>query len=113
MLLGGLVVSTLPPSTPLLHYDVLVHVRQAEAGRMAGLAIVLLGLGLVAHAWLSLCRQVAVTHPRDKNDGGASRGRRVAVGCSQSSQARRWVREAACQACSKSRSRSPARSSSR
>jgi alpha-1,6-mannosyltransferase len=65
VLLGGLVVSTLPPSTPLLQYDLLIHVRQAEAGRMAGLAIVLLGLGLVAHAWLSLCRQVAVTHPRD------------------------------------------------
>ena len=59
VLVGGLVVSTLPPSTPLLRYDLLRHVRGAEAGRMVGLTLVLVGLGLLAHAFLRLCREVS------------------------------------------------------
>lgn len=59
VLLGGWVVATLPPSTPLLRHDVLVALRGSTSGRMLGLTLVLLGLGLLAHAWLSLCRQVA------------------------------------------------------
>ncbi|MCW2766499.1 MAG: hypothetical protein JWO11_2458 [Nocardioides sp.] len=61
MLLGGLVVSTLPASTPLLRHEILTTLRDTGAGRMLGLAVVLLGLGLVAHAWLSLCRQVSAS----------------------------------------------------
>lgn len=60
VLLGGLVTATLPPSTPVLRLDVLGVVRGLEAGRMAGLVVVLVGLGLLANAWLRLCRTVAV-----------------------------------------------------
>ncbi|MCW2798319.1 MAG: hypothetical protein JWM79_3816 [Nocardioides sp.] len=59
MLLGGLVVSTLPSSTPLLRQDLLINLREADAGRLAGLVVVLAGLGLLAHAWVSLCGRVA------------------------------------------------------
>lgn len=68
VLLGGLVVSTLPRSTWLMGHDLLVDLRGAEAGRMAGLAVVLLGLGLLAAAWLSLCRQVAVAQGEERED---------------------------------------------
>ncbi|WP_244931391.1 polyprenol phosphomannose-dependent alpha 1,6 mannosyltransferase MptB [Nocardioides sp. W7] len=60
VLLGGLVVSTLPRSTQLLQVGLLVEIRGSEVGRMAGLTVVLLGLGLLAAAWLALCRHVAV-----------------------------------------------------
>jgi hypothetical protein len=56
VLLGGLVVASLPRSSGLLQHQLLVGLRAGEAGRLAGLAVVLIGLGLVAHAWLSLCR---------------------------------------------------------
>ena len=68
VLLGGLVVSTLPPSTPLMHAEVLLDLRGAEAGRMAALSLVLLGLGLLAGQWLSLCRHVAVAEGEDRDD---------------------------------------------
>ena len=68
VLLGGLVVSTLPASTPILRSELLVAVRAAEAGRMAGLSLVLLGLGLLAAAWLALCRHVAVAEGEDRED---------------------------------------------
>lgn len=60
VLLGGLVTATLPPSTPVLRLGVLGAVRAHEVGRMAGLLVVLVGLGLLASAWLRLCRTVAV-----------------------------------------------------
>jgi hypothetical protein len=63
VLAGGIVTATLPPSTALLHVDgfgdALVTVRESTAGRMAGLALVLVGLGLLAASWLRLCRRVA------------------------------------------------------
>ena len=58
VLLGGLVVSTLPRSAPILEVEALADLRGAEAGRMLGLAVVLTGLGLLAAAWLRLCREV-------------------------------------------------------
>lgn len=68
VLLGGLVVSTLPRSTQILQSEVLVAIRASEAGRMAGLTVVLLGLGLLAAAWLALCRHVAVAVGEEQAD---------------------------------------------
>lgn len=60
VLLGGLLTATLPPSTPVLQVPLLGTLRGLEAGRMAGLFLVLVGLGLLAGTWLRLCRTVAV-----------------------------------------------------
>lgn len=51
--------STLPESTLLLRNEQLVALRGHEAGRMIGLAVVLVGLGMLAGAWLGLCRTLA------------------------------------------------------
>lgn len=59
VLLGGLVGSALPASSPPLGVDLLRLLRESESGRMLGLAVVLAGLGLLAGAWLTLCRSVA------------------------------------------------------
>lgn len=59
VLVGGLLVAVLPPSTALLQLDLLREVRATTTGRMIGLAVVLLGLGLLAAAWLRLCRYAA------------------------------------------------------
>jgi hypothetical protein len=59
VLAGGWVVATLPPSTPMLRHHLLVTLRGTESGRMAALAVILVGLGLVGHAWLSLGRRVS------------------------------------------------------
>jgi hypothetical protein len=62
--LGGLVTATLPRSTPLLHTggpsEVLLLLRGTTTGRMAGLALVLVGLAILAASWLVLCRRLAV-----------------------------------------------------
>jgi hypothetical protein len=62
VLLGGLVVSTLPPSTPLLHTDgvgdALALLRGHELTRVTSLLVVLSGMALLASAWLRLCRWV-------------------------------------------------------
>jgi hypothetical protein len=68
VLLGGLVVSTVPPSSPLLDLDALVAMRGAEAGRMAGLTLIMLGLGMVASQWLAMCRHVAHAEGEDRED---------------------------------------------
>ncbi|MEO5662982.1 MAG: polyprenol phosphomannose-dependent alpha 1,6 mannosyltransferase MptB [Nocardioides sp.] len=68
VLIGGVVISTLPDSTALLQIALLQDLRGAEAGRMAGLAVVLLGLGLYAAAWLRLCRHVARAEDEDRED---------------------------------------------
>ena len=68
VLLGGLVVSTIPPSAPVLRSDVLELVRGAETGRMLGLTVVLVGLGLLASAWLALCRHVAMAQGAERAD---------------------------------------------
>ena len=59
VLLGGLVVSVLPPSTPILSIELLRSLRDSEGGRMIGLTVVMVGLGMLAASWLSLCRHVA------------------------------------------------------
>jgi hypothetical protein len=68
VLLGGLVVSTLPPSTALLHSELLLSVREHPSGRMFGLAVVMLGLGMLGAAWLSLCRFVARAEGDDRDE---------------------------------------------
>jgi hypothetical protein len=57
VLLGGLVVATVPGGYAVT--DLLQPVRGSAAGRMAGLVVVLAGLGLLASAWLRLCRHAA------------------------------------------------------
>lgn len=69
VLLGGWVVATLPSSTPALQLDVLADLRDNQGGRMAALTLVLVGLGLLASAWLTLCRTVA--HEPDEHEGVA------------------------------------------
>lgn len=66
VLLGGLVVSTLPESSFLLDSEQLVALRSHTSGRMLGLTVVLAGIGMLAAAWLSLCRLLART---DRQDG--------------------------------------------
>lgn len=58
--------STLPESSFLLQNEQLVWLRTHMAGRMIGLAVVLIGLGMLAAAWLQLCRSLA----RDDRPGG-------------------------------------------
>ncbi|MEQ6900599.1 polyprenol phosphomannose-dependent alpha 1,6 mannosyltransferase MptB [Nocardioides sp. YIM 152588] len=65
VLVGGFLVATIPPSAPVLRSATLAAVRGAEAGRMVGLTVVLVGLALVASAWLTICRQVATAGERD------------------------------------------------
>lgn len=68
VLLGGFVVSTLPPSAPALRLDVLADLRASMEGRMLGLAVVMIGLGLVGAAWLSMCRVAAHTERAEQAD---------------------------------------------
>ncbi|RHW28199.1 hypothetical protein D0Z08_04225 [Nocardioides immobilis] len=68
VLIGGLGVSTLPPSSPLLQSGMLDAIRGAQAGRMSALFLVLAGLGLLASAWLALCRHVAQAVGEDRRD---------------------------------------------
>jgi hypothetical protein len=68
VLVGGLGVSTLPSSSPLLRSGMLDAIRGAQAGRMSALFLVLVGLGLLASAWLALCRHVALAHGEDQRD---------------------------------------------
>ncbi|MDT0200860.1 polyprenol phosphomannose-dependent alpha 1,6 mannosyltransferase MptB [Nocardioides sp. AE5] len=59
VLAGGMVVSPLPRSARVLHLDPLLLLRGSTAGRMLGLAVVLVGLGMLAAAWIRLCRHAA------------------------------------------------------
>lgn len=68
VLLGGLVVSTLPDSTALLRSEQLQAIRSHPSGRMLGLALVMIGLGMLGAAWLSLCRYVARAEGDDRDD---------------------------------------------
>jgi alpha-1,6-mannosyltransferase len=66
VLLGGLVISTLPESSWLMQLEVVRQVRGSGAGRMGALTVVVTGLGLYAAAWLALCRHVSrVEGPAD------------------------------------------------
>ena len=67
--------STLPDSTLLLQNEQLVALREHEAGRMVGLTVVLVGLGMLAAAWLSLCRLLA----REDAPGGLELVRQATV----------------------------------
>ena len=69
VLVGGLVVSTLPDSTPLLRITLLREIRDSGTGRALGLAVAVLGLGLLAAAWLALCRAVAGADGEDRGAG--------------------------------------------
>jgi hypothetical protein len=68
VLIGGVVISTLPESTALMQIKLVQELRGAEAGRMAALTVVLVGLGLYAAAWLRLCRHVARAEGADRED---------------------------------------------
>lgn len=59
VLLGGLVVSPLPESGPVVGWPVLAALRSEMSGRMLGLAIVVVGLGLATSSWLRLVRHLA------------------------------------------------------
>ena len=59
VLLGGFVVATLPYSSSLLTHRFLADLRLSDLGRVVALTVILVGLGLVCHAWLTLCRGVA------------------------------------------------------
>lgn len=58
VLVGGLVVSVLPASSTMLTIPLLADLRADVPGRMLGLAVVVLGLGLGSAAWLELVRKV-------------------------------------------------------
>jgi hypothetical protein len=79
VLVGGLGVTVLPRSTALMQYDVLPAVHGSEAGRMASLALVMLGLGLVASQWLSLCRHVAHLGADGADSGAEERADALAL----------------------------------
>lgn len=68
VLLGGLVVATIPPSAAVADLDVLQGLRGSPAGRMAGLVVVLVGLGMLASAWLRLCRLASRAEPPEQAD---------------------------------------------
>ncbi len=61
---GGLVVSVVPESSWVGDSTPLQALRSGPVGRMVGLGVVMLGLGLLAHAWLELCRSAS----RDERD---------------------------------------------
>ncbi len=66
VLLGGLVVATIPPSAVIADAGPLQLLRGTAAGRMAGLVVVLVGLALTASAWLHLCRTCARADRREQ-----------------------------------------------
>lgn len=68
VLLGGLLVSTLPDTARLLSVNLVVELRSGTPGRMVGLVLVMTGLGLMAAAWLSLCRHVARAEGEDRRE---------------------------------------------
>lgn len=59
VLLGGLVVATLPQSSVPMGWPLLVAMRDSDVGHLTGLTAVVVGLGLLTTAWLQLCRHVA------------------------------------------------------
>jgi alpha-1,6-mannosyltransferase len=68
VMIGGVVISTLPGSTALMQITLFQSVRGAESGRMGGLAVVLIGLALYADGWLRLCRHVARVEGIDQEE---------------------------------------------
>jgi hypothetical protein len=69
VLLGGMVVAAIPDSSRWHGVAPLETLRTGPEGRMLGLTVVLLGLGLLAAEWLRLCRRVAASrHEVDEQD---------------------------------------------
>ena len=60
VLLGGLITQVLPWSSRIANAPLLATLRESQAGRMAGLVIVVGGLALLGSAWLRL---LTATHP--------------------------------------------------
>lgn len=58
VLAGGLVVSVVPASSPVAHLPLVGVLRESMPGRICGLAVVVVGLGVAASAWLGLVRYV-------------------------------------------------------
>lgn len=56
VLVGGLVVSVLPASSAVLDVPLLADLRAEVPGRMLGLSVVVLGLGIGSAAWLEVVR---------------------------------------------------------
>ena len=80
VLLGGLVVATIPPSAVVAESDLLQVLRGSPVGRMLGLVVVLVGLGMLASAWLHLCRAAARADHADDGEQAAVLARvRLAV----------------------------------
>jgi len=79
VLVGGLGGATLPRGTPLLDLSLLASVRGTEVGRMAALALVMLGLGLLASQWLRLCRLMGGGQAADREARVATVRRTTAV----------------------------------
>ncbi|MBF4162496.1 polyprenol phosphomannose-dependent alpha 1,6 mannosyltransferase MptB [Nocardioides acrostichi] len=63
---GGLVGSAMPSTARVLRLPLLIVLRDSETGRMAALAVVLLGLALLAQAWLRLLREVTSAATGDR-----------------------------------------------
>lgn len=59
VLLGGLVISVIPVSSPVNDLPLVGELRASVPGRMLGLTVVVLGLGLGVASWLRLVRYVA------------------------------------------------------
>lgn len=78
VLLGSLVVATVPGSSWAATSDVLAPLRASEAGRMLGLSVVMAGLGLLAHSWLLLCRHTVRARGPGR-DGLVATTRRAAL----------------------------------
>lgn len=57
MLVGGWLTASLPRSLWLLHASRLGDLRHSDAGPTLGLLLVLVGMGMLAHAWFELWRQ--------------------------------------------------------
>lgn len=58
-------VATIPSSAAVVDVDALELLRGTATGRMSGLVVVLVGLGLLASAWLHLCRAASRAAPAD------------------------------------------------
>lgn len=61
-------VSTLPASTALMENEQLQAIRSHPSGRMLGLTLVMVGLGMLGAAWLALCRYVASAEGEARDD---------------------------------------------
>ncbi|HSE08858.1 MAG TPA: polyprenol phosphomannose-dependent alpha 1,6 mannosyltransferase MptB [Nocardioidaceae bacterium] len=61
VLLGGLVVSVVPESSAVGQLPVVGFLRETTLGRMVGLGVTVVGLGIAAATWLRLVRYVART----------------------------------------------------